>query len=145
MSLTSILSPRTVNEARVMIGTLSTYWTVDGYADPNGVSISRPSINQGKANNMPQGWDSVRYQFIDTLSHTIGRHELKAGVDIQLDDQNTYLPRQQGRHVHVPHRRAVRSERSLDLSVPVHADDRRLGTTRARTRSIRASSRTRGG
>lgn len=91
VSLTSILSPRTVNEARVLIGTLSTYWTVDGYADPTGVSISRPSINQGKANNMPQGWDSVRYQFIDTLTHTIGRHELKAGVDIQLDDQNTYF------------------------------------------------------
>jgi Carboxypeptidase regulatory-like domain/TonB dependent receptor len=91
VSLTSILSPRTVNEARVMIGTLSTYWTVDGYADPNGVSISRPSINQGKSNTMPQGWDSVRYQFIDTISHTIGRHELKAGVDIQLDDQNTYF------------------------------------------------------
>ena len=40
---------------------------------------------------MPQGWDSVRYQFVDTLSHTIGRHELKAGVDMQLDDQNTYF------------------------------------------------------
>jgi len=90
-TLTSILSPRTVNEARVMVATLSTYWTVEGYADPNGVSISRPSINQGKANNMPQGWDSVRYQIIDTLSHTLGRHELKAGVDIQLDDQNTYF------------------------------------------------------
>jgi len=91
VTLTSIVSPRTVNEVRVLYGTLSTYWTVDGYADPNGVSISRPSINLGKANNMPQGWDSVRIQFIDTLSHTIGRHDLKAGVDIQLDDQNTYF------------------------------------------------------
>ena len=75
----------------MLVGTLSTYWTVDRYADPVGVSISRPSINLGKANNMPQGWDSVRYQFVDTLSHTIGRHDLKAGVDIQLDDQNTYF------------------------------------------------------
>ena len=91
VTLTSIVSPRTVNETRVLYGTLSTYWTVDGYADPRGVSISRPSINLGKANNMPQGWDSVRFQFIDTLSHTIGRHDLKAGVDIQLDDQNTYF------------------------------------------------------
>ena len=91
LTLTSIVSPRTVNEVRVLYGTLSTYWTVDGYADPKGVSISRPSINQGKANNMPQGWDSVRVQFIDTLSHTVGRHDLKAGVDIQLDDQNTYF------------------------------------------------------
>jgi Carboxypeptidase regulatory-like domain/TonB dependent receptor-like, beta-barrel len=90
-SLTSILSPRTVNELRVMAATLSTYWTVDGYADPFGVSISRPSINQGKANNMPQGWDSIRYQIVNTLSHTIGRHELKGGVDIQLDDQNTFF------------------------------------------------------
>lgn len=91
VTLTSIVSPRTVNEVRVLRGTLSTYWTVDGYADPHGVSISRPSINQGKASNMPQGWDSVRYQIVDTLSHTAGRHDLKAGVDIQFDDQNTYF------------------------------------------------------
>ena len=91
VSLTSVLSSRTVNEVRVLAGTLSTYYSVDGYADPTGVSISRPSINLGKASNMPQGWDSVRYQFADTISHTIGRHDLKAGVDIQLDDQNTYF------------------------------------------------------
>ena len=40
---------------------------------------------------MPQGWDSIRYQLIDTLSHTIGHHDFKTGVDIQLDDQNTYF------------------------------------------------------
>ncbi|MDP2321076.1 MAG: TonB-dependent receptor [Acidobacteriota bacterium] len=91
LSFTSVLSSRTVNEARLLVGTLSTYWTVDGYADPFGVSISRPSINFGKANNMPQGWDSVRYQFVDTLSHSIGRHDFKAGVDLQFDDQNTYF------------------------------------------------------
>lgn len=91
LSLTSVVTSRTVNELRVLAGTLSTYWTVDGYADPQGISISRPSINQGKANNMPQGWDSVRYQFVDTLSHTIGRHDFKAGVDVQIDDQNTYF------------------------------------------------------
>jgi Carboxypeptidase regulatory-like domain/TonB dependent receptor-like, beta-barrel len=91
VSLTSVMSSKTVNEARVLIGTLYTYWTVDRYTDPFGVSISRPSINQGKANNMPQGWDSVRYQLIDTLLHTIGRHDFKAGVDVQLDDQNTYF------------------------------------------------------
>ena len=91
ISLTSVLSSNTVNEARVLIGTLYTYWTVDRYSDPFGVSISRPSINLGKASNMPQGWDSIRYQLIDTLSHTIGRHDFKTGVDIQLDDQNTYF------------------------------------------------------
>ena len=91
VTLTSILSSRTVNEVRVLAGTLAMDWTVDGYADPFGVSISRPSINQGKANNMPQGWDSVRYQVVDTLAHTIGRHELKAGIDLQFDDQNTYF------------------------------------------------------
>lgn len=90
-SLTSILSSGTVNEARVLVGTLSTYWTVDGYADPRGVTINRPSINLGKASNMPQGWDSVRYQFVDTLSHSVGRHDFKAGFDVQIDDQNTYF------------------------------------------------------
>ena len=90
-TLTSLLSSRAVNELRVLVGPLSTYWTVDGYADPYGVSISRPSINLGKANNMPQGWDSVRYQIVDTLSYAFGRHELKAGLDFQFDDQNTYF------------------------------------------------------
>ena len=91
ISLTSVLSSNTVNEARVLIGTLSTYWTVDRYTDPYGVTINRPSINLGKASNMPQGWDSIRYQIINTLSHTVGRHNFKAGVDVQLDDQNTYF------------------------------------------------------
>lgn len=84
-TLTSLLSSTAVNEVRVLVGPLSTYWTVDGYADPYGVSISRPSINLGKANNMPQGWDSVRYQIVDTLSYAVGRHELKAGLDFQFD------------------------------------------------------------
>lgn len=90
-SLTSVVTDRTVNEVRVLAGTLFRAWTVDGYADPRGVSISRPSINLGKASNMPQGWDSVQYQFVDTLTRTLGRHELKAGVSVQLDDQNTYF------------------------------------------------------
>lgn len=91
VTLTSILSPRTVNEVRVMRGGTYTFWTVDRYTDPTGVTISRPSINLGKANNMPQGWSGTRYQVIDTVSHTIGRHDFKAGVDIQLDDQDTYF------------------------------------------------------
>ena len=40
---------------------------------------------------MPQGWNARRYRSVDTLSHTIGRHDLKAGVDVQLDDQDTYF------------------------------------------------------
>lgn len=91
VSLTTLLSPQTVNEVKVLYGKLYTFYSVDGYADPHGVSISRPSINLGKANNMPQGWWSTQYQFLDTLSHSIGRHELKAGVNVQLDDQQTYF------------------------------------------------------
>jgi carboxypeptidase family protein/TonB-dependent receptor-like protein len=91
VTLTSFLSSNTVNETRVLAGTVYTYWTVDGYADPFGVSISRPSVNLGKANNMPQGWDSVRYQVVDTITHAVGRHELKAGFDLQFDDQKTYF------------------------------------------------------
>ena len=120
-------------------------WTgrVDGYADPFGVSISRPSINLGKANNMPQGWDSVRYQVVDTLAHTIGRHELKAGIDLQFDDQNTYfLGNKDGTF-------------TFRTDAPFNPDDgpripsstRRpsaTGTTIARTRSTRPSCRTAG-
>jgi hypothetical protein len=91
LSMTSLLSSRTVNEARVLVGKLYTFYLVDGYADPTGVSISRPSINLGKANNMPQGWWSTRVEVVDTLSHAVGRHEFKFGTDIQLDDQDTYF------------------------------------------------------
>ena len=91
VTLTSVLSSRTVNEARILYGTTYTFWTVDGYADPTGVSISRPSVNLGKANNMPQGWEAARIQFVDSLSQSLGRHTLKAGIDVQLDDQDTYF------------------------------------------------------
>lgn len=90
-TLTSVVTSRTVNELRVLRGTLARFWTVDGYADPAGVSISRPSVNLGKASNMPQGWSAVRYQVVNTLSHTIGRHDLKAGIDVQTDAQDTYF------------------------------------------------------
>jgi hypothetical protein len=90
-SLTTVLSSKTVNEARVLYGNEYIYYSVDGYADPTGVSISRPDINLGKANNMPQGWDSWRVELVDTLTHTIGRHDLKFGADVQLDKQNTYF------------------------------------------------------
>jgi hypothetical protein len=40
---------------------------------------------------MPQGWDSIRYQISNTLSHTIGHHDFKAGVDIQLDHTDSYF------------------------------------------------------
>src|SRR5262249_18352670 len=87
VSLTSLLSSRTVNEARALFGKVYTFYLVDGYADPTGVTINRPSINLGKAANMPQGWASDRYEFSDTLSHAVGRHEFKTGGDIQLDYQ----------------------------------------------------------
>lgn len=90
-SLTSVPSSKTVNEARVLYGTEYIYYAVDGYADPTGVSISRPDVNLGKANNMPQGWDSWRLELVDTLTHTVGKHELKFGADVQLDKQNTYF------------------------------------------------------
>ncbi|MDP1570590.1 MAG: TonB-dependent receptor [Vicinamibacterales bacterium] len=91
VTLTSVLTSRTVNELRLLRGSLSTFWTVDRYSDPSGVSISRPSINLGKASNMPQGWSSVRYQAVNTLSHTFGRHDIKIGVDVQTDGQDTYF------------------------------------------------------
>ena len=91
VALTSVLSSKTVNEARVLVGNEYIYYSVDGYADPTGVSISRPDINQGKASNMPQGWDSWRVELADTLTHSFGKHDLKVGLDVQFDKQNTYF------------------------------------------------------
>ncbi len=82
---TAVLSSRAVNELRVLYGRSKRWYSVDGYADPSSVSISRPSINLGKASNMPQGWNTKRYQFTNSLGYSLGRHELKAGVDVQID------------------------------------------------------------
>ena len=75
---------------------------------------------------MPQGWDSVRYQFVDTLSHTIGRHDLKAGVDMQFDDQNTYFLGNKDGTFTFRTDAPFDADDPVDLSVPVHADHRRL-------------------
>jgi hypothetical protein len=91
VNLTSVLSARTVNEARVQYGRIRRFYSVDEYADPFGVSISRPSGNFGKANNMPQGWNAVRYQFNDNLTYSVGRHDFKAGVDVQIDRSDVWF------------------------------------------------------
>jgi Carboxypeptidase regulatory-like domain/TonB dependent receptor len=91
MTLTSVISSRTVNEARVLYGRVHRLFSVDRFSDPLGVTINRPSGNFGKASNMPQGWDSIRYQFSNSLSHSVGRHDFKTGVDIQLDQTDSFF------------------------------------------------------
>jgi len=91
VTLTSVLSSRALNEARFVYSTLIRWITVDGYYDANGLTITRPDISLGKSNSLPQG-DKERYvQFIDNFSYTLGPHNLKAGLSVNLLRDNAYF------------------------------------------------------
>lgn len=88
-SHTWVISSRALNEARFQFARRELDWKVDDYC-PKCPTINRPSINLGKASNMPQGRTEDRIQFVDAFSFTVldkgGDHHLKVGVDANLID-----------------------------------------------------------
>jgi hypothetical protein len=90
-SVTSILSNRAVNEARVQFARLYRWNDVSNYYSKTGHTINRPSGNFGKANNQEQGESQNYWQFIENLAYTRGSHTLKTGVDVQIVRMNVYF------------------------------------------------------
>lgn len=93
-SLTSVVSPRVVNELRVQYAPLNS-----GNRDaqraqncPGCPAITRPGGNLGKATNQPQWYDETRFQVVDSLSMTSGRHDLKAGMNYSYVWTDIYFP-----------------------------------------------------
>jgi len=82
-----VASPRLLNEVRTQYARRFLDFNVDNYC-AHCPTIIRPSINLGKANNLPQGRTEKRFQFVDTLSFNVlgagGDHYFKAGADLSF-------------------------------------------------------------
>ena len=86
-SLNTVLSQAWLNEARVQIGRDFESQTPNGPGPSTSVS-NGPSF--GMPNFLPRAKypDERRYEFIDNISHYMGAHSLKAGVDINFVQEN---------------------------------------------------------
>ncbi len=86
-SLNTIISSRWLNEARVQIGRDFEAQTPNGPGPSTSVS-NGPSI--GMPNFLPRAKfpDERRYELIDNISHYMGAHSLKAGIDLNYVQEN---------------------------------------------------------
>jgi outer membrane receptor protein involved in Fe transport len=101
------LSPRVVNETRFSYSRLRVDFGGNQLgnipsstsADQALVGVNQPAgfLAFGVQNNLPQGRLNDNYQFQNNISLVLGRHSLKAGVDVKrrLTDSN-FLPNQNG-------------------------------------------------
>ena len=88
-SITSILSPRSVNELRLQVAyrdqnVVSLDPTCTGTCDQDdegGPALVVGAIRVGRQFLTPQPRENIRYQVVDTVSHDAGPHHLKAGLD----------------------------------------------------------------
>ena len=77
-SLTSVLSPTLLNEARLLAGTSA----FDQEANSGRPGVERPSGLFGGNNLYGQARDEDRLQFVDNLTWQKGPHSLKFGADV---------------------------------------------------------------
>jgi len=77
-SLTSVLSPALMNEARLLVGSSS----FNQYADSDRPGVDRPSGVFGSNNLSQQLRDEDRIQLVDNVTWQAGHHGLKLGLDV---------------------------------------------------------------
>lgn len=92
-SHTSVLSSVALNEMRFQFARRSTFTNTEGYSVDGMPEINRPSGDLGKAQNMPQGRDENRYQFVENFTYTMGSHDFKLGADISFIRADSFFPR----------------------------------------------------
>jgi Carboxypeptidase regulatory-like domain/TonB dependent receptor len=78
-NLTSILSNRSLNEARVQVSRQRSDLQPN---TPDVFTINRPSSTSGKLSNVPQTFDEHRFQVVDNYSIEHTNHRIKLGVDV---------------------------------------------------------------
>lgn len=78
-TLTSVLSNRSLNEARVQVSRQRSELDPN---TPDVYTINRPSSTSGKLSNVPQTFDEHRFQVVDNYSIEHASHRIKMGVDI---------------------------------------------------------------
>jgi outer membrane receptor protein involved in Fe transport len=93
LSLSSILTPRLLNEARFN-------WARD--REPGTANSDDPEVvilqggitvvQLGRNNFSPRETTERRYQFIDNVSYSIGKHSLKAGADVNIEKIFNFFP-----------------------------------------------------
>ena len=85
------LSPRTMNETRAQF----TYGNLEAPpSDPTGPAVSITGVaNFGTASGSPTKRVNRMYQIVDNLSHYVGAHSLRAGVDFLFNDDTITYPR----------------------------------------------------
>lgn len=93
VNYTSVLTAVLLNEARVQIARRSSFTDTEGYSVDGMPQIARPSGNFGKAQNLPQGRDENRYQFVENLTYSLASHDIKVGADISLIRADSFFPR----------------------------------------------------
>jgi len=92
VNLTSVLSNRGLNELRVIYSPTRRWYDVTGYAASlDAPLISRPSGSFGKSSNQPQGDLQWYMQVLNNFSYTIGSHNLKAGVSVNVIRDDAYF------------------------------------------------------
>jgi outer membrane receptor protein involved in Fe transport len=85
-----VISSDTLNEARFQYSTQDN--DITQVNCPGCPFIIRPSLISGKLPNLPQSFTEDRYQFLDSLSFTVGNHFLKAGVDYSHVKVDAFVP-----------------------------------------------------
>ncbi len=83
-TLTSVLSNHTVNEARFHYGRDLNFQSPNGKGPSVTISFSGNSFQYGMPNFLPRPAypNEKRFQFMDNLSHVVGKHNLKFGADV---------------------------------------------------------------
>ena len=101
--LTSVLSPRSVNEVRVQLAREYRPWTVGTGPEVtvrNGgrtLAIYGPQATQVAYGNVGYQFTDVRQQFIENFSIITGAHTMKMGVDFnRTNGQTTFSPGDNG-------------------------------------------------
>jgi outer membrane receptor for ferrienterochelin and colicin len=92
-NVTSVLSSNMLNEVRFQFARRSNFIDTEGYSVDGMPQINRPSGNFGKPQNLPQGRNENRYQFVENFSYTRGSHDFKFGADISLIRADSFFPR----------------------------------------------------
>ncbi len=120
---TAVFSSRMLNELRVQFGRHFADNIVRMPLDSP--TINRPSASFGKPSNQPQGRTEDRWQFVNNFTYSIGAHDMKFGVDYSWIRASSYFNNNTGGTFTFTTDRAVRCQRSDDLSHAVHAEHRR--------------------
>jgi outer membrane receptor protein involved in Fe transport len=93
LSLTSVLTNRLLNEVRYNYGRDREPGTANS-DEPEAVILQGgvTVVTLGRNNFSPRETTLRRHQFIDNLSYSIGKHSLKTGVDVNIENILNFFP-----------------------------------------------------